>query len=87
VSGYKLSLYAECWTKLRMWELDDEFDRLCYLDADMLVVRNPDHLFDLPGDFLAVPDCSFGRKTAAERDACPYFACNGNHYFNAGERC
>lgn len=27
VARYKLQLYAECWTKLRMWELE-QWDRL-----------------------------------------------------------
>ncbi|PRW56181.1 glycosyl transferase [Chlorella sorokiniana] len=49
---YKLWLYAECWTKLRMWELE-HWDRLVYLDADMLVVRSIDGLFDLPPGFYA----------------------------------
>ena len=26
-SGYKLALYAECWTKLAMWELEGEYER------------------------------------------------------------
>lgn len=38
--------------------------RLVYLDADMILVRNIDHLFDLPpGAFYAVGDCYGGRET------------------------
>ena len=37
--------------------------RLVYLDADMIVCRNIDHLFDLPaGGFYAVGDCYGGRE-------------------------
>ena len=70
---------AECWTKLRLWELE-QYDRwaaailasqhaarvgrasigrvmylcrLAYLDADMLILRNIDHLFELPPGFYA----------------------------------
>lgn len=84
---YKLAFYAECWTKLRMWEME-EHERLIYLDADMLVCRNIDHLFHLPHSFFwAAPDCAAGRKTQAERDACALLrACCGEQpdYFNAG---
>lgn len=84
---YKLSLYAECWTKLRMWEWEDDFARLVYLDADMLVVRNIDHLVDLPPGFYAAPDCAYGRAMQAERDACALLPRGGASrpaYFNAG---
>ena len=84
---YKLSLYAECWSKLRMWE-QAQYQRLVYLDADTVVLRNLDHLFDLPGDGLyAVGDCAFGRATEAERRACPFFRHGRPHYFNAGFFC
>ncbi|KAL4534618.1 hypothetical protein Ndes2526B_g05553 [Nannochloris sp. 'desiccata'] len=46
-SLYKNKCYADCWTKLLMWEME-EYDLLVYLDADMLVIRNIDHLFHLP---------------------------------------
>ena len=46
-SKYKNQCYADCWTKLIMWEME-EYDYLVYLDADMLVAKNIDHLFHLP---------------------------------------
>lgn len=72
-SLYKLQLYQECWTKLRMWEMT-EYKRLVYLDADMVVLHNIDHLFssDKHG-FYAAPDCSYGRESQAERDGCCLF--------------
>lgn len=43
---YACAHFADCWTKLRMWEWDDEFERLVYLDADMLVLKNIDELLE-----------------------------------------
>jgi len=37
--------FRDTWTKLRVFELVD-WDRLCFLDADMLVFRNMDELFE-----------------------------------------
>ncbi|CAG9460727.1 unnamed protein product [Pedinophyceae sp. YPF-701] len=83
-SQYKLSLYAECWTKLRLWDLE-QYSRIVYLDADMAVTRNIDELFDLPPGFYAVPDCSYGRQSQEERDKCPLFHADAaGAYFNAG---
>jgi glycogenin glucosyltransferase len=41
--------------KLLMFELV-QFEKIVYLDADMLVLRNLDHLFDRPHMSAAVPD-------------------------------
>jgi len=49
--GYR---FVDQYTKLRLWSLD--FQRVVYLDADMLVRRNFDELFELPFPFAAVPD-------------------------------
>ncbi|KZP20529.1 glycosyltransferase family 8 protein [Athelia psychrophila] len=48
--------YLEMFTKLQIWGLDSIVERVVYLDADMLVMRNFDELFALPWDFGAVPD-------------------------------
>lgn len=45
-SLYKNECYADCWTKLLMWEME-EYNLLVYLDADMLVLKNIDPLFYL----------------------------------------
>lgn len=85
-SQYVRALYAECWNKLRMWEWE-EFDRLVYLDADMVMRRNIDHLFELPDNaaLYAVGDCYGGRETAEERNACCHFRPDTTpQYFNAG---
>lgn len=48
--------FEDTWTKLRVFELLD-FDKVCYLDADMAIFRNMDEIFDkvidLPPDWLA----------------------------------
>jgi glycogenin len=48
------SRFAMVYTKLRAWELTD-LTRLVLLDADTLVLKNVDDLFDRPG-FAAAPD-------------------------------
>lgn len=46
--------FAEVWTKLAVWRLTD-LERAVFLDADMLVVRSMDDLFevDLPHGWIA----------------------------------
>ncbi|KAJ3091731.1 hypothetical protein HK102_013621 [Quaeritorhiza haematococci] len=46
--NYAFERFSEVWTKLRAWELD-EYEKVCCLDADMLVLRNMDELFDDEG--------------------------------------
>ncbi|MBP2167355.1 lipopolysaccharide biosynthesis glycosyltransferase [Erwinia toletana] len=43
---YASAQFAEVWTKLRAWQLTD-YQRLVFLDADMLVVQNMDELMTL----------------------------------------
>lgn len=40
--------FADTWTKLRVFELYqvDDYDVVCYLDADMIVCQNPDQIFN-----------------------------------------
>ncbi|EXX59162.1 uncharacterized protein OCT59_008252 [Rhizophagus irregularis] len=52
--------YQDCWTKLRVWDIEG-YDRVVFLDADILVMKNIDHLMNmnLPKDFLgAVNACT-----------------------------
>lgn len=46
VDSYANSRFAEVWTKLSVWGLT-EFERVVFLDADMLVTQNMDELFSL----------------------------------------
>lgn len=50
--------FVDQYTKLQLWSLDTVLGvrRVVYLDADTLVRRNFDELFDLPFPFAAVPD-------------------------------
>lgn len=43
-----------CFNKLHIWNLV-EYDKVIYLDSDMLVVKNIDHLFELDVEFAACP--------------------------------
>ncbi|EHK98028.1 putative Glycogenin-1 [Glarea lozoyensis 74030] len=42
-------------TKLNLWKLV-QFRKIVYVDADMVSIRAPDELFDLPHAFSAAPD-------------------------------
>ncbi|KAF9467696.1 nucleotide-diphospho-sugar transferase [Collybia nuda] len=49
--------FVDQYTKLNIWALDKmNIEQAIYLDADTLVRRNFDELFDLPFNFAAVPD-------------------------------
>ncbi|KAJ6605956.1 nucleotide-diphospho-sugar transferase [Mycena sp. CBHHK59/15] len=49
--------FKDQYTKLNIWALDkQDIDSAVYLDADTLVRRNFDELFDSPFGFAAVPD-------------------------------
>lgn len=59
---YVRAYYGINYSKLRIWNFE-EYSKMVYLDADMLVYENIDHLFDTPdGYFYAVMDC-FCEKT------------------------
>ena len=86
--AYKNSYYMDCWTKLKLWEMV-EYERVVYLDADMLCCKNIDHLFTELHEkaFWAVPDCAAGRLTEEERAACALLLASSGkrpNYFNAG---
>ncbi|EOA38199.1 hypothetical protein CARUB_v10009676mg [Capsella rubella] len=59
---FAMAYYVLNYSKLRIWEFV-EYSKLIYLDGDIQVFENIDHLFDLPdGSFYAVKDC-FCEKT------------------------
>ena len=41
------STWINCWTKLRIFDLE-QFDKIVFLDADIMIMKNLDHLFDMP---------------------------------------
>lgn len=57
-----------CFNKFHIW--NQEFDKIIYLDADTIVIKNIDHLFDLNCVFAAGSKFSttyvHGRATSAE---------------------
>lgn len=59
---FAMAYYVINYSKLRIWNFE-EYSKMIYLDADIQVFENIDHLFDLPdGFFYAVMDC-FCEKT------------------------
>ncbi|KAK3441466.1 hypothetical protein EUGRSUZ_B01793 [Eucalyptus grandis] len=59
---FAMAYYVINYSKLRIWEFL-EYSKMIYLDGDIQVFDNIDHLFDLPnGSFYAVMDC-FCEKT------------------------
>ncbi|BFZ55794.1 glycogenin glucosyltransferase [Savitreella phatthalungensis] len=45
----------ESFTKINLWR-QTQYSKVVFLDADVLVLQNIDHLFDIPADFAAAPD-------------------------------
>nr|GMC99023.1 galactinol synthase 2 [Ipomoea batatas] len=54
---FAMAYYVITYSKLPIWEFV-EYSKMIYLDGDIQVFENIDHLFDLPGGyFYAVMDC------------------------------
>ena len=94
--NYANARFAEVWTKLAVWNLT-EFDRVVFLDADMLVVRPMDELFSIdlpPGGIAACHACRCNPNMIAdypadwtpERCAYTHRPVDGprDHYLNGG---
>ncbi|GLT31802.1 hypothetical protein SLA2020_065110 [Shorea laevis] len=59
---FAMAYYVINYSKLRIWNFA-EYSKMVYLDGDIQVFENIDHLFDMPnGKFYAVMDC-FCEKT------------------------
>ncbi|CAL9207111.1 unnamed protein product [Musa hybrid cultivar] len=59
---FAMDYYVINYSKLRIWEFM-EYQKMVFLDADIQVHENIDHLFDLPdGQFYAVMDCFCEKK-------------------------
>jgi alpha-N-acetylglucosamine transferase len=57
---YLRSNYKHAINKIHIWTLD-QYDKVCWLDTDMLVLKNIDHLFDIDipiGCIAAAPGCT-----------------------------
>ncbi|WP_039055465.1 glycosyltransferase family 8 protein [Enterobacter sp. Bisph1] len=62
---YANARFADVWSKLAVWTLT-EYQRVAFLDADMLVIQNMDEVFELP-------------LPAGMIAACHACRCNPNH--------
>jgi hypothetical protein len=87
-NGYANSRFAEVWTKLAVWGLT-EFERVVFLDADMLVIRNMDELFSLEladGTIAACHACRCNPNRIASYppswtpETCFYTYCRGGDH-------
>ncbi|KAK1326949.1 Galactinol synthase 1 [Acorus calamus] len=91
---FAMAYYVLNYSKLRIWDFE-EYSKMVYLDADIQVYENIDHLFDAPDGYLyAVMDC-FCEKTWSHSpqysigycQQCPdraHMASPPPLYFNAG---
>lgn len=68
-----------CYNKIYLW--DQEFDKVIYLDSDMLVVKNIDHLFNVEASFAA---CEAFRSEFCARTRKLVKAGWSREYFNGG---
>nr|ACU23116.1 unknown [Glycine max] len=67
---FAMAYYVINYSKLRIWEFV-EYKKTIYLDGDIQVFGNIDHLFDLPDNyFYAVMDC-FCEKTWSHTPSVP----------------
>ncbi|KAK4402105.1 Galactinol synthase 1 [Sesamum angolense] len=74
-SQYIRAYFVLNYCKLRLWEFV-EYNKMIYLDADIQVFDNIDHLFDLPsGCLYAVMDClcEMQGKPCADKDYLNFF--------------
>lgn len=85
---YANARFAEVWTKLAAWTFT-EFERLVFLDADMLVTQNMDELFALPlepGTLAACHACRCNPNRIASYPSdwtpenCFYSWCKGEEH-------
>lgn len=68
--NYASPQFSEVWTKLRVWGLV-EFNRVVFLDADMLVLRNMDELFEVSLPPAGIAACHACRCNPHHRPTYP----------------
>jgi alpha-N-acetylglucosamine transferase len=83
--SYANARFAQVWTKLAAWQLTD-YERVVFLDADMLVTQSMDELFSFPlgdGEIAACHACRCNPNRIASYPAswipqnCFYTHCRG----------
>ncbi|CAH9087582.1 unnamed protein product [Cuscuta europaea] len=86
-SPFARDYYVVNYSKLQFWQFT-EYSKMIYLDSDMQVFQNIDHLFDLPDGYLyAVPDCVCEENGPPCPDTLPWPDVLGPRpffYFNGG---
>jgi len=59
--------FADTWTKLRVFELV-QYDKVCYLDADMIIRKNMDEIFSVRLPANIQPPCIIQRRLSQVAD-------------------
>jgi alpha-N-acetylglucosamine transferase len=86
-TNYAFEQFSEIWSKLRTWSVEG-FDLMTFLDADILVTRNMDQIFDVMNhddDFAASFACLCNPRKFEHYpkywipENCPYTSCKSNH--------
>lgn len=82
--------FRDTFTKLRAFQVYQQgFTRACFLDADMVVLKNPDDVFDIdmPRDWLAsthacicTPDSASWAPAAWQKGNCAYTPMTAPHH-------
>ena len=82
--------YKACTNKLYIWTFE-EYDKLCWLDSDTIVLQNIDELFDIPiehGSIAAAPGCTCNTfnnpKMLTMPHLCPFNQHLPSCYINTG---
>ena len=92
IEAYASAHFAECWSKLRLWELE-QFEQVALLDADMIVLKSIDGLLDDAGSLppcciRAVHECfcavKRGDEPCAHHARSTPLAPHAGSYFNSG---
>ena len=82
-----------CFCKLNMWST--QWDKIIYLDSDIIVLKDIDHLFDIESEFSAARSCALsvdlsmiegfnGRIEVKDIPPTAYTASFDEDHFNAG---
>lgn len=86
---YSSKRYKACLNKIHIWN-EVEYAKVCWLDADVIVMKNIDHVFDIDIDkkqIITTPGCTCNvfnhPKLPTQPELCPFNSSN-NIYISAG---
>jgi alpha-N-acetylglucosamine transferase len=90
LSNHASVRFSACLNKVYVWGLT-EYEKVCWLDGDMIVMKNIDHLFDINFDqstqMLGASGCSCNHFKNPRLPTLPHncpFVNQSNTYINAG---